>query len=236
MPDFSKRSTKEELMDDPDAPETALWQNLKELEVVNKYLGGYRLVINAIKRIKSPKDKFSVMDLGSGGGDTLRAIAHWMQKKKASGKLLGVDRNPVMNKYANMHAASYPEIEFITCDIFDPKLDLQKPSIVTCSLFCHHFEHQSLVLLIRRMHSLAGDAVIINDLHRHWLAYYSIKIITAVFSKSYFIKNDAPLSVARAFTRKDWQKIMTDAGVSNYNLSWKWAFRWMLIISMDKHE
>jgi hypothetical protein len=68
----------------------------------------------------------------------------------------------------------------------------------------------------------------INDLHRHWLAYYSIKFLTKLFSKSYLVKNDAPLSVQRGFRRKEWNAIFEHAGISNFNCKWRWAFRWLI--------
>ena len=80
------------------------------------------------------------------------------------------------------------------------------------------------------MYALATHAVVINDLHRHWFAYYSIKAITAVFSKTYLVKYDAPLSVARALTRSEWEEILRLADIRNYSLKWRWAWRWELII------
>lgn len=229
MPDFSQRSTQDELMDDPDAPEKELWQNLRELEVINKYLGGYRVVLEGLNKLDLPKET-SVMDLGSGGGDTLRAIADWMNKRQRTARLTGIDYNPVMTAYATQHSKYYPAITFRTLDIFDEALTAEKADVVTCSLFCHHFAHDSLVKLIRRMRELCIEAIVINDLHRHWFAYYSIKMITGICSKTYMVKHDAALSVARAFTRKDWEQVMRDAGISQYELTWKWAFRWLLII------
>jgi hypothetical protein len=69
---------------------------------------------------------------------------------------------------------------------------------------------------------------LINDLHRHPLAFYSIKLLTQVFSKSYLVKNDAPLSVQRGFTRSEWESIFLAAGINNYSIEWRWAFRWLI--------
>ena len=69
----------------------------------------------------------------------------------------------------------------------------------------------------------------INDLQRHPLAYYSIKWITKLFSRSYLVKNDAPLSVARAFEKKEWEQIFLKAGIKNYSIRWKWAFRYLIV-------
>lgn len=227
MPDFSQRSTEAEIMDDLSTPERELRINLKELETINKYLGGYNVILSALNKLNI-KNNTTIIDLGSGGGDTLRAIAKWGRKRKIKLYLIGVDWNEVMATYGKEHSAQYPEITYRTADIFDNQLDNIHADVVTCSLFCHHFEHDALVKLIRRMQQLASKTVIINDLHRHWFAYYSIKVITAIFSKTYVVKNDAPLSVARALTKKEWKKVMFDAGINEYKIKWKWAFRWLI--------
>ena len=79
----------------------------------------------------------------------------------------------------------------------------------------------------------AAIGFFINDLHRHPLAWYSIKGLTSLFSKSYLVKNDAPLSVARGFKKNEWKEILKAAGISNYFLTWKWAFRYLVICRND---
>ncbi|MEQ9414600.1 MAG: SAM-dependent methyltransferase, partial [Cyclobacteriaceae bacterium] len=64
----------------------------------------------------------------------------------------------------------------------------------------------------------------------HWFAYHSIRLLTKWFSKSPMVQFDAPVSVLRAFHRSDIISILKDAGINNYSLKWKWAFRWQLII------
>ncbi len=229
MPDFSQRSNQHEIMDDLNTPEKELRINLRELETVNKYLGGYRVIFSAFNKLNI-NNGTTIVDIGCGGGDTLRAISKWARKEKKSVRLVGIDWNPVMTRYAAEHSKVYPEITYQTVDIFDDKLQNEHADIVTCSLFCHHFEHDDLVKLVKRMQQLAVNAVVINDLHRHWLAYYSIKILTAIFSRTYVVKNDAPLSVARALIRKEWIQVMSDANIHNYEIKWKWAFRWLITI------
>jgi hypothetical protein len=84
--------------------------------------------------------------------------------------------------------------------------------------------------MFRQLHRQAGIAVIINDLHRHWLAYHSIKLLTRFFSDSYLVKNDAPLSVWRAFQRNELKRLVEEAGIDRYSLRWMWAFRWQLLL------
>ena len=83
------------------------------------------------------------------------------------------------------------------------------------------------ILTWMKQHSTVG--FFINDLHRHPLAYYSIKWLTGLFSKSYMVKNDAPLSVLRGFKRGELETFNVQCSILNAQLKWKWAFRWLLI-------
>jgi hypothetical protein len=107
----------------------------------------------------------------------------------------------------------------------------EKPHIIFSSLFCHHFKDEELVFMLRWMQGNTSTGFFINDLHRHPLAYHSIKLLTGIFSKSHMVKNDAPLSVQRGFVRRDWERFFKAAGLSHYKCSWKWAFRWLVSYS-----
>ena len=227
---FKERSQLPEKMDQPDVPVADIHQALRELETINKLLGGYNVIFNALNKIDFRDEVVSILDLGCGGGDILRAVADWAKKKKIKVKLTGIDWNPVMTSFAVANAKDYPEITFKTMSIFDDALLSEEAHITMNTLFCHHFSNEEIKVLLKRMMELSSVAVIINDLHRNWFAYYSIKYITAVFSKTYLVKYDAPLSVARSLSRKEWEAILNDTGASNYNLNWKWAWRWQIII------
>ena len=135
----------------------------------------------------------------------LRKIAEWAEKKGKNVNLIGVDRNPLMTAYASRLSKEYATIRYITADAFDDVLLNEKADITMNSLFCHHFDNKELISLITRMKQLAKQYVIINDLHRHPVAYYSIQLLTRLFSGSNLVKYDGPLSVARSLTRKEWQ-------------------------------
>ena len=231
MPDFSKRTLLPEKMDQPGVAADETRKALSELEVVNKLLGGYQVILDALKHLEWNNQLVTIMDLGIGGGDMLRAIASWAEKNKVKLNLVGVDWNPVMIDYATAHSKNFPNIKYITMNVFDDRLLNEKADIVMNSLFCHHFDNKELIELVKRMYRLASRTVIINDLHRHWFAYYSIKFITAIFSKTYLVKYDGPLSVARSLTRNEWREILSKAEIKNYSIWWMWAWRWQIIIN-----
>ncbi|TFZ66241.1 methyltransferase domain-containing protein [Hymenobacter sp. UV11] len=226
-------------MDDLSLATDELRQNLDELETINTWLGGYRPVLAALARLRPrfPAGRpLRLADLGSGGGDTLRHVARWARRQGVGMALAGVDANAFMLDYARAKSLAYPEISYQQVDIFSPEFAAQPYDVLTASLFCHHFTDAELVDLLRRWHHQASVAVVINDLHRHPLAYYSIKYLTRLFGGSRLVQNDAPLSVARAFSRRDWQRLLAQAGITEYSLRWCWAFRWQVVVAGSAGE
>ena len=73
----------------------------------------------------------------------------------------------------------------------------------------------------------------INDLQRHPFAYHSIKMLTKLFSRSYLVKNDGPVSVLRGFRRREWVQLLHEAGITNYSIRWRWAFRYLIVVKNE---
>ncbi len=231
---LEKRSNEAELMDDLTIANEDLRRNLQELEVINNWLGGHKVVLDALNKIlqrqKKLPDPLRIADIGSGGGDTLLAIARWARRRSISVQLIGIDANSFAVAYARQRCEQFPEISFEQHDVFSEQFAEEQYDLTVCSLFCHHFTDADLVQMFRQLHSQSRIGVIINDLHRHWLAYHSIKYITAFFSRSAMVKNDAPLSVWRAFKRSELATLVKRAGILHYDLRWMWAFRWQLLL------
>ena len=142
---------------------------------------------------------------------------------------MGIDANPNVIKYAK-HKHGELGIDFLARNIFEPLFAKRKFDVILATLFTHHFTNNQLVFLIQQWLQQVSTGIVINDLHRHALAYKSIAFLTKKFSKSNMVIEDAPLSVARGFLKRDWEEILEGAGVNNYTLRWRWAFRWELII------
>ena len=124
---------------------------------------------------------------------------------------------------------SIPDENFISSDYKNVDFGNDKPDIIFSSLFCHHFTDEELITMLQWMKRNSTLGFFINDLHRHPLAYHFIKLATNLFSKSYLVKNDAPLSVLRGFKKMEWENIFSNAAIKNYTIKWKWAFRYLIV-------
>jgi len=229
MINLKKRSSQKELLDAADIPFADIKKNMQELENVNRLLGGHAITLKGLAAfIQSNTLNLSVCEIGCGGGDNLRVIKEFCKKQNINIILAGVDIKKECIDYA---VERNPELnaDWICSDYKLVELKQAKPDVIFSSLFCHHFSQGELVEMMEWMKNNCRQGFFINDLHRHPLAYFSIKWITKIFSGSYLVKNDAPLSVARAFSIKDWQEVFAKAGISNYSIHWKWAFRHLIV-------
>lgn len=227
---LSYRSYQEEIMDDFSDNSKSLYLALKELDIINQYLGGNQITLSAVKKmlLKNPRRVWKIVDLGCGSGEMLLKIAKWCRKKRIDVELIGIDANANVVSYAQKHCEQYPEITFQSQDILSDSFSVKDYDIVLCTLFLHHFTDEQLIGLFQKFTN-KGQKLIVNDLHRHWFAYYAIKILTRLFSKSSMVQNDACLSVWRAFKKTELKALLKKAGIKQYQLGWRWAFRWKLI-------
>jgi len=231
---LANRSFKSEVMDDLNCGGSTLTQTLKELEIINRLLGGNSLTINGIatlqRSMEGPVRRLTICDLGCGGGDMLKLVSSWAQVKGIPVELIGIDANPNVIQYARQNCRSIPDIRFLTLDVFSHEFKSHQYDIILSTLFLHHFDNQQLISLFKSFSGQCRVGMVVNDLHRHWLAYYSIKMLTSLFSKSSMVQNDAPLSVQKSFLRSELLDLLGQSGISNFQLKWRWAFRWQLII------
>jgi SAM-dependent methyltransferase len=233
---FNKRSSKKELVDDLALDDPALTQNLQELEAVNRWLGGRTALISALSNVCLRQSRLlkgatiTIADLGCGGGDLLRAVHDWAKEKHLIVELIGIDANPFMVRYAIENSRMSGTIRFETANVLSAAIKTMPFDIVCLNTFCHHLSDADLIKLLRQLKAQTSTAIIINDLHRHWIAYLSIKWISRLLKFSHLARHDGPLSVLRAFRKRELIDLIKLAGFDRYRIRWRWAFRWEAIL------
>jgi 2-polyprenyl-3-methyl-5-hydroxy-6-metoxy-1,4-benzoquinol methylase len=226
-----QRTDKEELMDDFSIGGDLLRDTLDKLENINRWLGGNKGTLRGLKRIlkNHPKEQeVFIVDIGCGHGDILRDIAKFGRKKGYNLRLLGVDANPTAIAYAKELSTQYSEINFKKEDIFSKEFKKRKFDVVLATLFLHHFKEIQLVSFLKQTVNQSKIGIVVNDLHRHKLAYYLFMVLS-IFIRNKMIIEDGLTSVLRGFTRKELEVISQKINVKA-QISWKWAFRFLWII------
>jgi 2-polyprenyl-3-methyl-5-hydroxy-6-metoxy-1,4-benzoquinol methylase len=224
MPNLTHRSYTKELLDADNIPFEDIKRNMQELNTINTLLGGHGITLQGVKSFTKKNERLHICEIGCGGGDNLQAIS---TIKNTAFTFTGIDLKKECIDFAKEQYPTLPT-NWLTNDYSKVNFDT-KPDIIFSSLFCHHFTEDQLVFMLQWMKGNSTKGFFINDLQRNTVAYFLIKWITRIFSKSYLVKNDAPLSVARGFHKKEWQAIFEKAGIIDYSIQWKWAFRYLIV-------
>lgn len=197
MLDFSKRSYENEIMDDLSRPEQEFAAAYRELSLINRWLGGIRAIARFLPDIPNPL----ILDVAAGACDVGEAIA-----RRISCRIVVLDRN---GRGLRLARRTMP----VVGDALELPFRAGSFDVVTASLFFHHLSNEECVAVLSHMWRMAKHTVLVNDLHRRRIAYFSIRALTAAFSGSAMVRHDGPLSVRRAFRKADLLNIAKAADV-----------------------
>lgn len=227
---FQYRTDQSEIMDDFDLKGQELEVVLNDLNNINKRLGGYRITINGIKKLIPTHIKtLKIADVGCGSGENLRQIAKWAKRQNISVELYGIDANLNSINLAKSLSNEYDNIFFIQQNVFDKNFGQHQFDIICLSLTLHHFKDKDIEKLLPILHQNVNLGLVINDLQRHWLAYFLFHLYSSVFMKSKIAKHDGKVSILRGFKKEELKAFSTIVKPSNLHLKWCWAFRYLCI-------
>ncbi len=229
MPTFKERALLTEMMDDPEVDSMLFKKNLRELDILNWFLGGHAVSLEGVKNLLEKGKLYTIVDLGCGSGDTLRHLAQWGRRKRIRARFVGVDANENAIGYLKEKCIGYPEITGVVKDYETFLKTSPVADIYLCSLFCHHLDDGQLVNLFRALKQ-AKTGFVINDLRRSGLAYYCTWLFTRLFNGTMLSKNDGPISVLRAFTKSELEHLLKEAGCTNVIIKKRWLFRFLVVV------
>lgn len=229
--------------------------SLGGLRRVNRLLGGTRPTVQAVLRLlerRKPLDGrvFRLCDVGTGAGDVPLALVKAARRRKIPLHVVGVELNSDLVEEAR-RATRHDKDITITCvdarTLLSPAArqgagagnpgergtgaELHQPGrfdVVTASLFLHHFPPGEAVLWMRLMAEASRLGIVINDLERHPMAWLGIKTVGPLLSRNAVFRNDAPLSVRRAYTPEEWRSMARRAGLRRVSMERRWAWRVLL--------
>jgi hypothetical protein len=217
MPDFSKRDTTPELMDTEIVSYEELRGVLRELTKANELSLAYRPTLSFFKRLAregrlAEDRRIVVIDAASGYGDMSRKVDAWASKNGVNLEITGVDMNPWAARAASEATAPGRPLRWVTGNLFDFRPE-GGADIIMSSLFTHHLPEPQLVRFIRWMEENARIGWFINDLERHPLPYYFLKFAFWATRRHRFMRHDGPVSIASAFKKEDWVRLLKEAGL-----------------------
>ena len=230
MRSFADRSSETELMDGDGVPADVFAACVVDLADVNTLTLARPPTLAFLGRAlrgHNPAVPVTILDVGFGAGDMLRAVHRWAARRGRRVRLVGIDLNPRSAPIAEALTPSDWGITYRTGDLFalpdDEPIDFVLSSLVT-----HHMPDDEIVRFLRWSTRRARIGWFVNDLHRHWLPFYGFKAIVAMLRRHPFVRHDGPVSIARSFRKDDWRRLIDAARLSREDteIAWRFPFRY----------
>ncbi|KTD18776.1 methyltransferase [Legionella lansingensis] len=230
---MTKRSQEKELLDlgHEFYDKTEYKDCLKKLFLVNKYFGFFR---STQKLLKPAPKTATLIDVGCGSGLFLLHLSNYFPHMN----MLGIDINPdailegqsELNRWRNRELAQ--KVAFATQELHEV-LAIKNVDILLATLLCHHLSDEELVTFFQQAYQKTNWMVIINDLHRHRLAYWLFACFSPLLFRNRLITHDGLISIQRGFTRAELKTLLAKANIADYQIKWCWPFRWQIILKKN---
>jgi len=209
-----------EVMDQEGLSRQELSQALSGLARINFVSLAARQIWNQLKKhlTQNQKTKISILDLASGGGDTLFSLEKFAQNDGIELEGLGLDIKGESVDISRQSAlAKKSKILFEKSDVVKDTLPVGYDFII-CSLFLHHLKRDDVLTVLKKMYQGANSAIIISDLRRSRAAYISAWLITRILSRSRIVHIDGPLSIRAAFTIEEARELARELNLPNFSV------------------
>ena len=211
MISLAVRSHQEEQMDAADLDPAIYARVLNDLARVNRWTLTARPTLLFLERGAATSAEFSLLDVGFGHGDMLRAIARWTRRRGIRARLTGVDLNDRSAKIAREATPAELGIEYRTGDYRDLPSDFD---FVISSQVAHHMTAVQLRTFLQYMEGNARRGWLISDLNRHGFSYVGFPLLARLMGVHRIVREDGQLSIARSYRPNEWPDILADAGIS----------------------
>jgi SAM-dependent methyltransferase len=229
--DLTRRHDEAEWLDGTDINPLELEHVLRDLASFNQTFLGHYPLLRWLRRAIAAVPKgvpLTVVDVGCGYGDLLRAIRRSSRRFRPDLNLVGLDLNPETIRIAQAATEPADRIDFQAKNIFElgPALPID---FIVSSLVTHHLSDREISEFLRLMEKIARRGWLICDLQRHRFLYHFIGLTSRLAGLHPVVVHDGQISVARSLRREEWKERIAAAGLSPADITIRWfLFRFLI--------
>jgi SAM-dependent methyltransferase len=213
MADLRNRATDPELLDEG-VPEGEALRSLRDLRLVNRWLGGRRSLRAAVSPFLAGGGR--LLDVGCGSADLPGFL---LSTLPAGITAVGLDR-----KLLHVSQAP-PGVHRVVGDVRCLPFPARSFDVVAASLFLHHFDAHEVAGVLRALFGLARRALVVNDLHRARVPYVFGRLVFPWLFASPVSVSDGLLSIRRAFRPHELQAAFAEAGIEGVTITRRFPYR-----------
>lgn len=216
LPDLTQRCTEQELMDSPDCDPAQLIETFHQLAVINRWLTPCSGLFKRhfLPRMLADKDRrWSLLDLGAGGGDFAKSIYRACQKRGIDIEITCLDYDPRAIEFARRNCQQYDNIEFKQGNALELSAMDRKWDFVFANHFLHHLSDEQLIETVRQTSKVCSNLFVFSDLCRSYPVYLGYTVVAAAWFRNSFCFHDGRLSIRKGFRRRELRLFLEQAQV-----------------------
>ena len=211
-----RRIESEELLDEHDAPRADMERSLRDLRLINRYLGGIR-VYRALVRRFAPA---SILDVGTGTSDLLESVTDVRMRIgldfKIDHLLYKREGSRVLRVVGDAQRLPFR----------DGAVDL-----VTSSHFFHHFSPEENGTILGESLRVAKRGVAVTDTRRHYVPLFLVLLLGALRLVGRITRYDAPASVRQGYTLAEAREIAARVSAERRDVIRMWPYRFAILLA-----
>jgi SAM-dependent methyltransferase len=215
-----------ELLDQDLGTPAEVASSLTDLRHINDWFGGTRTTIALLRRIAAEGkcSKLSLLEVAAGAGDVFLAAQ----------RALAVDGIELRVTLLDRIASHLPgnDVASVCGDALHLPFRDDAFDVVSCSLFTHHLDPDSLRRFAGEGLRVCRRALLINDLIRSrlhlWLVYAGLPLF-----RSRITWHDAPASVQNAYTIHEMRSLLEGSPARRLTISRHYLYRMGVLLWKD---
>ncbi|MCA1803697.1 MAG: methyltransferase domain-containing protein [Rhodothermaceae bacterium] len=197
-----------ELMDDPECNLQLLENTYRQFGTINRLLAGWEKVYQRyILPHCKPGQRYTLLDLGSGGGDLAVYIADLSRKYGQDLQVYATDPDQRAYLYALKNHRGR-DVLFLDDTLEKIALADMEFDFVISNHLMHHLQEDELRTIMETAAGICVRSVIFNDIRRSTVGYLLFSTAIRPFFRNSFIIPDGLTSIKRSFTKSELDRVV----------------------------
>jgi SAM-dependent methyltransferase len=216
-----------EYLDAPNVSAELLNRSIGDVARANTLFGGTRAVMRELLPVLRSRrgEAVTLLDVGTGAADIPCAVRSRAERFGVRLTAFGADSAEPLARTAR------PRLDGSICaDARALPIPSHSVDVVVCSQLLHHFTELEALVVLRELHRVARERVIVSDLRRSWLAAAGIWLASFPLRFHPVSRHDGVVSVLRGFTARelrDHVKMSTGAtAIVRHHIGWRVTASW----------
>ena len=201
-----------------------LARSLRDLEGVNRWLGGTRVLLESLGPLLEREigRELRLLDVATGAADIPLALAHWARERRIALRIVATDTHPATLAVARKRVAGESSIEVQRADALRLPYADGSFDFAMCNTALHHFDPVDAKRVLAELWRVSRRGVVVTDLTRSYLGMAGVRLLAGTLWRGHPVtRHDGPVSIRASYIPLELRAMAREAGLGEPTMrSW----------------